>query len=170
MIFKYQIYPAKNGARVKTVMDNRCSIRKQMWIQASNLTQSHFHFRWATSSRLINFDRFNQNFMQVANHYEGHFEVSRKHELYNNVRQHLESKASNCKIFNMMPVQFYIKLNQENKNDRVSKKEIKATLNQLKQVFKLLDSFKTCNLNEDLSRVGPKKRCSPTPSNELGDK
>lgn len=78
MICKYQIYPANNGALVRRVMDHGCPYRKQVWIQASNLTQSHFHFRWAPSSRLINFDRFNQSFTQIANHFEGHQEISRK--------------------------------------------------------------------------------------------
>lgn len=57
-----------------------------------------------------------------------------------------------------MPVQFIIKFNQENKNDRISKKEIKQALFQFKQVYKLLENFNKSNLSEKKGSVGPNKR------------
>ena len=48
---KYQIYPGNNGALVKRVFTEGCEQRSLLWIEASNLQQSHFHFRWAPVSR-----------------------------------------------------------------------------------------------------------------------
>ena len=60
---KYQIYPGNNGALVKRVFNDGCPERAKLWIEASNLQQSHFHFRWAPVSRMIEFDRLSRNFI-----------------------------------------------------------------------------------------------------------
>lgn len=143
--FKYQIYPANNGPLVRRVMEQGCPLRNQLWIEAPNMTQSHFHFRWAPTSRMICFDRFSQNFQQAVNHLEGHTELTRKNELYKNIRHHLHASGSAQKLFALLPVQFHIKVQLDPKQEKVSKKELKASLQQFKQVFKLLEGFKTAD-------------------------
>ena len=82
-----------------------------------NKQQNHYHFRWAPTSKGINFDRLSHNFVQVANHLEGHSELSRKHELFKNIRSHLDGlhklyrhEAPHPMLFQVMPLQFHIKL------------------------------------------------------------
>lgn len=55
--------------------------------------------------------------MQVTNHLEGHAEISRKHELFKNIRSHLDSmfkvyrqESGQPMLFQVMPLQFHIKL------------------------------------------------------------
>mmetsp|Transcript_17227 Transcript_17227/g.26610 ORF Transcript_17227/g.26610 Transcript_17227/m.26610 type:complete len:103 (+) Transcript_17227:317-625(+) len=97
-----------------------------MWCEAPNIQQSHFHFRWAPVSRQVNFDRLSHNMLQVVNHFEGHTEISRKHELFKNVKHHLERQQmahllstmndptlnpmGSPLLFSMLPLQFNIKV------------------------------------------------------------
>jgi hypothetical protein len=57
-----------------------------MWQESVNIQQSHFHFRWAPVSKGISFDRLGGNMKQMVNHLEGHYELSRKDELFKNIK------------------------------------------------------------------------------------
>jgi len=65
--------------------------------------------------------------MQSVNHFEGHTEISRKHELFKNIKQHLEkiqlqnilsgtvdlksaTDSSTPLLFSVLPLQFHIKV------------------------------------------------------------
>ena len=48
---KYQIFPGNNSNLVKRVFTEGNKQRALIWIETQNLTQSHFHFRWAPVSR-----------------------------------------------------------------------------------------------------------------------
>lgn len=96
--------------------------------------------------------------MQVVNHLEGHTEISRKSELYKNVKSYLEQKVSGCKVFHMMPVQFVIKFTREHQGDKISKKDIKNALLQFKQVYKLMDNFKHADLSKLIISQGQRNK------------
>ena len=102
-----------NGKLVSRVMEEGCPARAMIWYEAPNLQQSHFHFRWAPTSKGVNFDRLSHNMLQITNHFESHGEISRKHELFKNVKLYCE-KSQSIKpefleenlppLFSMMPL------------------------------------------------------------------
>jgi len=47
-----------------------------------------------------------------------------------------------------MPVQFYISVNYDPKQEKLNKKEFKQSLQQFSQVFKLFENFKAADLSE----------------------
>jgi hypothetical protein len=101
---KYQIFPGNNSNLVKRVFTEGNKQRALIWIETQNLTQSHFHFRWAPTSKQINFDRLSHNFVQTVNHFEGHIELTRKHDLFKNIKHYMEHKQMEYSIFKFMPL------------------------------------------------------------------
>lgn len=70
--------------------------RSEMWFEtATSIDQyrmsqgpqvSHFHLRWAPTSKSVNFERLSQTlFTQMVNHLEGHHEISTKNKLFKNI-------------------------------------------------------------------------------------
>lgn len=120
--YKFQIFPGNNSELVERVFTEGCPRRAQVWFDLGNRQQNHYHFRWAPISRSVNFERLSHNFTQVANHFEGHAELSRKHELFKNIRSHIETLNSKNKsqnssspahvpmLFQIMPLQFHIRI------------------------------------------------------------
>ena len=78
-----------NGALVKRVLQET---RSNLWIELPNSQQNHFHFRWAPTSRSINFERLSHNFVQMVNHIEGHHEITTKNELFKNVKGYFDER------------------------------------------------------------------------------
>ena len=110
-IHKYQIMPGNNSQLVSRVFQEGCPRRSLVWHEMNNKQQNHYHFRWAPTSKGVNFERLSHNFVQVANHLEGHAEMSRKHELFRNVRQHLDAihkqqglETNRPMLFQVMPL------------------------------------------------------------------
>lgn len=110
--------------------------RGNLWVEMENNTQSHFHFKWVPLSRGVNFERLSHSFMQMANHIEGHHEVSTKNELFKNVKDYFDER--NLNAFNVMPITFYIKVPTERADE-----SLKKLLSPFKQVYNLLDEFKS---------------------------
>eukprot|EP00347_Sterkiella_histriomuscorum_P009493 403341003 len=90
---------------------------------------------WAPVSKQVNFDRLGFNFTQIANHFECHYEISRKHELFSNLKQIQEDMNEN--VFEITPLTFFIKINAEK-----PLQSMKQQLQQFKNVYYLLDEFK----------------------------
>jgi hypothetical protein len=67
---------------------------------------------------------------------EGHSEISNKHELFKNVKDHMDSQQENA--FFMLPLTFCLKVTQD-KLQSVLRQQIKP----FKQAFKLLEEFGT---------------------------
>lgn len=121
--YKFQIFPGNNSELVERVFTEGCPRRSEVWYDLGNKQQNHYHFRWAPISKSINFERLSHNFTQIANHFEGHAELSRKHELFKNIRYHIETLNSKSKqqsaitsspapmLFQVMPLQFHIRIN-----------------------------------------------------------
>lgn len=72
----------------------------------------------------------------MVNHIEGHTEITTKNELFKNVKNFFDERNMNA--FHAMPITFCLKINPE-KNDN----SIKKQLSPFKQVFNLLEEFKT---------------------------
>lgn len=87
------------------------SERSTYWSEMSNQQSSNFHFRWAPISKSLNFERLGHNFPQMVNHLEGHSEISRKDELFRNLKQYVEGINEN--VFSVMPLTFHVKINQD---------------------------------------------------------
>jgi len=47
----------------------------------------------------------------MVNHLEGHSEISRKDELFRNLKQYVEGINEN--VFSVMPLTFHVKINQD---------------------------------------------------------
>lgn len=114
----------------------------------TNTQQNHFHFRWAPVSRQINFDRLSYNFVQMANHVEGHHEITNKNDLFRNVKNFLDER--NLNAFHVMPITFYVKVTLDAKEG-----SLKKQLSPFKQVFNLLDEFKELFDSETNKFVAP---------------
>ncbi|CDW91776.1 tubulin-tyrosine ligase family [Stylonychia lemnae] len=115
--YKFQIMPGNNSQLVRKVI--LATERSQYWQELPNITQGHFHFRWAPVSKQVNFERLSFNFTQMTNHLEGHNEISKKHELFKNLKYHLEIN---------MEKPIY---------------SLKQQLQQFKNIFFLMEEFKT---------------------------
>ena len=88
-LYKFQIMPGNNSQLVREVMVK--SGRARHWSEVPNQTSSHYQFRWAPVSKQVNFERLSfNNFAQITNHFEGHSEISRKNELFKNLRAYCE--------------------------------------------------------------------------------
>ena len=122
--------------------------RSHLWTELTNNQQNHFHFRWAPVSKQINFERVSYNFVQIVNHVEGHQEITTKNDLFKNVKNFLDER--NLNAFHVMPITFYIKVTNEFKDG-----SLKKQLNAFKQVFNLLEEFKSLFDSEDHKFVAP---------------
>lgn len=108
--YKFQVLPGNNSQLVRRVLT--MSARSAYWQELTNATSSHFHFRWAPVSRQVNFERLSfNNFTQVVNHVEGHSEVSKKHELFKNLKAYCEE--TNEQVYYITPMTFYLKISPE---------------------------------------------------------
>jgi len=72
----------------------------------------------------------------MVNHYEHHQEITTKNELFKNVKQFYDEKQQNA--FHFIPLTFCLKVAP----DRIQQ-SLKQQIQPFKQVFKLLDEFKT---------------------------
>jgi hypothetical protein len=70
----------------------------------------------------------------MVNHVEGHNEISNKHELFKNVKDHMDAQHENA--FFMLPLTFCFKITLD-KLSAVLRKEMKP----FRQAFKLLEEF-----------------------------
>ena len=66
--------------------------RSHLWQELGNNSVSHYHFRWCPVSKSINFERLSHNFVQMANHFENHGEISTKNELFKNVKHYHDER------------------------------------------------------------------------------
>jgi hypothetical protein len=115
-LFKYQVINGNNGALVRRVLTET---RANLWVEMGNNQLNHFHFRWAPVSKGINFERLSYNFVQMANHVEGHHEVTTKNELFKNVKNFMDDR--NLNAFNVMPITFYIKVTNDKQDGSLKK-------------------------------------------------
>ena len=156
--FKYQVLSGNNGALVRRVMQET---RGYLWLEMTNNQQNHFHFRWAPTSRNINFDRLSHNFVQTVNHVEGHHEITTKNELFKNVKNYFDERNMNA--FYAMPITFYVKVTTER-----AEGSLKKQLSAFKQVFNLLEEFKSlfdpehATSTPETSKLGASKKQSQT--------
>lgn len=91
-------------------------------------------------SRGINFERlsFNNFLTQTANHVECHGEISRKHELFKNLRAYIDgSHDIGGNVFSVTPLTFYLKIAPEK-----GAYSVKQQMALFKQVYSLLEEFK----------------------------
>ena len=124
--------PGNNSQLVRRVL---LESRRSDWEELASSTGSHFHFRWAPVSKQINFDRLSFNFFsQCANHVEGHGELSRKHELFRNLRSYCVTTGED--VFAMTPLTFYVKVTPEN---------VKQQLKPFRQAFESMERGKVAS-------------------------
>ena len=107
--------PGNNHNLVERVFREGCPNRAEKWYECSNKNASHYHFRWSPLSNKINFDRLSYNFTQIANKFEGHPEISRKHDLFKNLKSHLDfqfikQRRQDQLLFSIVPLQFHVKI------------------------------------------------------------
>ncbi len=109
-----------NSQLVRRVMQT--TGRSAYWQELTSQTSSHFHFRWAPVSKQVNYERlsFNNFFAQITNHVEGHAELSRKHDLFKNMKAYCSSCSTNDSgyqyndsVFHITPMTFYVKVQPE---------------------------------------------------------
>lgn len=83
----------------------------------ANNQQSHYHFRWAPTSRTINFERLSHNFGQMANHFEHHSEITTKNELFKNWKHYSDERGQNA--FHSIPLTFCLKISADRQNQSI---------------------------------------------------
>ena len=140
---KYQILHGNNSKLIKRVLT---VTRNEHWFETPSTIDStttnvrtqisHFHLRWAPTSKSINFERLATNlFVQMVNHYEGHNEITTKNKLFKNIKAwHAERGEQVFK--EMLPLTFCIQINTF--DGEVDPTSLNYELKQFKQVFKLL--------------------------------
>mmetsp|Transcript_30088 Transcript_30088/g.29337 ORF Transcript_30088/g.29337 Transcript_30088/m.29337 type:complete len:132 (+) Transcript_30088:886-1281(+) len=69
----------------------------------------------------------------MANHFEGHSEISKNHKLFKNMKMLLDENGQN--VYKVIPLTFSLKINGE-------ETVLKQQLMPFKKVFKLLEEFK----------------------------
>lgn len=103
--FKFVIFSGNNCEVVRKVMRNRDN-----WEEVSSAEFSTAHFIWQPVARNLRFDRLLPYLpKQAANHFEHHFELTDKKNLYSNLVKYCEEKLWN--IDDVVPKTFFIDLN-----------------------------------------------------------
>lgn len=72
----------------------------------------------------------------MTNHVEGHSEISRKHDLFKNLKN--LCTEINESVYHITPLTFYVKVVPE----KGTYTSIKQGMQQFKQIYSLLDEFK----------------------------
>jgi hypothetical protein len=81
----------------------------------------------------------------MTNHFEGHGEISKKHEMFKNLRSLCDEIGEN--VFHITPLTFFLKIAPDR-----AQFSIKEGIKQFKQIYRLLDEFKEifdCNEGTD---------------------
>ena len=99
MDLKYAIYPGNNSRLIGKLMS-----RRETWTEVQS-TESFVDFAWHPTSRTVRFDRLvPYQGLQIVNHFEGHFELSNKLNLFQNWQLYCERRELN--ILDFMPLTF----------------------------------------------------------------
>lgn len=98
---KYVIYPGNNSRLIGKLMSRRAT-----WTEGQ-ASEACTHFAWHPTSRTVRFDRLvPYQSVQTVNHFEGHFELSNKLNLFLNLQHYCERRGLN--ILELMPLTFSI--------------------------------------------------------------
>lgn len=98
---KYVVYPGNNSRLIAKLMSRRAT-----WTEGQ-VSEMCLHFAWHPTSRTVRFDRLvPYQSVQTVNHFEGHFELSNKLNLFLNLQRYCERRELN--ILEFMPLTFSI--------------------------------------------------------------
>lgn len=103
--YKFVIFQGNNSEVVKKIMKKR-----ENWEEIPTIEHSNAHFIWQPIAKSLRFDRLLPYLpKQVANHFEHHFEITDKKNLYSNLSQYCSEKGKN--IDEIVPKTFFIEFN-----------------------------------------------------------
>ena len=96
-----------------------------------------FNFKWQPFSSGFRFDLLGaSNIKQAINHFEYHFELSSKSNLFLNMQMYSEINKEN--VFHCLPITFFIEINPEKPNG-----QLKNAIHRFASFYKLLEESKT---------------------------
>ena len=141
----YLILPGNASYLVKNCMQHRTN-----WKEPFSSVTSLYNFKWQQISLGIDYNSLNEilNTKQIVNHFENHFALTNKGNMFINLMEYCEKRK--ISVFKYVPFtiifQFKDKTNFEN-NNKIKKKEAKK-LEELKQ---FIDNYKNYIINyEDI--------------------
>ena len=101
---KYVIFYGNNSEVIKNSIKKRAS-----WEEIPSIEHANAHFIWQPLSKNLRFDRLLPYLpKQAANHFENHFELTDKKNLYRNLSQYCSESSLN--INDLVPKTFFIEL------------------------------------------------------------
>ena len=143
----YLILPGNASYLVKNCMQHRTN-----WKEPFSSVTSLYNFKWQQISLGIDYNSLNEilNTKQIVNHFENHFALTNKGNMFINLMEYCEKRK--ISVFKYVPFtiifQFKDKTNFEN-NNKIKKKEAKK-LEELKQ---FIDNYKNYIINyEDIGK------------------
>ena len=137
--FYYLVLPGNNSSLVE-----RCILTRPNWrkIKDSRLTIS-CNFIWTELSQEIDFPLHNETcYSQIVNHFENHYEISNKKNLFINLLKYCENNQLN--LFSFYPLTIILNLNKDYFNEQM---EI------FKQLYEKIPSLVDGNNDEETEKI-----------------
>ena len=141
--YHYLIIPGNASYLIKNCMQHRVN-----WKESFNAITSVFNFKWQQSSFGIDYNDLgiDLNLKQLVNHYENHYCISNKANMFINLMEYCEKRK--ISVFKYVPFtiifQFKDKINLENCNEIIKKESQK--IEELKQ---FLNNYRNYIVNYD---------------------